>query len=108
MSRGLDRETRETLPPMPVVRNSDQRESSQERAPSREREVTSLRGRVYRVSSAELAALRDVGRFRTIAVMDLASHRYGGKGAPMQQDLRALVAQGLAQQRIVWLGGRRG
>src|SRR5687768_17367082 len=107
MSRGLDREARETLPKAPVVRTPDQREA-QERSQHRGREAISIRGRISRVSLAELEALRDVGRFRTIAVMDLASHRYRGNGAQMQQDLRALGAQGLVQQRTVWLGGRRG
>ena len=41
------------------------------------------------------ALLGDLGRFRTVAVEDLATHLYGGRARPLRQDLAALRAQGL-------------
>ena len=67
-----------------------------------------LRGRGYicHVTDSELETLRDIGRFRIIAVTDLARQRYQGNTAQMEQDLRSLKAQNLIQRRVLWTGGR--
>lgn len=59
---------------------------------------------MYRLSPAELESMRDIGRFRTVEIADLARHRYDGKDAAMHEDLRSLRAQGLVQLRSVWSG----
>jgi hypothetical protein len=72
--------------------------------PSRERESIQNHGYRYQISPAEIDTMRQIGRFRTIAIDDLRRHEYGGKSAEMRDDLRSLVAQGLIQQRTVWTG----
>ena len=48
--------------------------------------------------------MRDIGRFRTVSIADLIRHRYQGKTALLQQDLRSLQSQGLVQIRTLWTG----
>lgn len=71
---------------------------------SREHDLVRVRGHIYRTSPAERGTLRDIGRFRTVALADLAHYRYQGNAALMRQDLRSLRAQGLLQTRTVWAG----
>jgi len=72
------------------------REIEQERP---EGQARSERHERYSITDRERETLVDIGRFRTVAVEDLANHRYGGKGSELSQDLRGLVAQGLVQRR---------
>jgi hypothetical protein len=73
---------------------------------SRERETVDLRGYRYQVSPSDLATVREIGCFRTIAVSDLAKYQYRGQKDIMREDLRSLVDQGLIRQRMVWTGGK--
>jgi hypothetical protein len=72
----------------------------------REHALYRVRGSTYRLSPAELATMYDLGRFRTVALEDLARYRYAGRGRDLQEDVRALAAQGLVQTRKVWTGPR--
>ena len=67
--------------------------------PSREPKPVQERGYVYQVSPAELAVMKDIGRFRTIDIRDLAQHRYGGRFDDMRRDLSSLKDQGLIRWR---------
>lgn len=60
-----------------------------------------------RLSEGPRAALLDIGRFRTVAVRDLANHRYLGNASSMQQDLRFLSALGLVQKRTALIAQGR-
>ena len=71
---------------------------------SREPEVRLFRGHAYRLSPAQRETMREIGRFRTIAVKDLARYRYGGNSGDARQDLSELRAQGLIEWRTVWSG----
>src|SRR5690242_19446317 len=73
------------------------RDVAPRQAPSRERQLLAGRDYAYHVSRAELEAMSDIGRFRTIAVEDLARQRYNGNTGQMRQDLRSLADQGLIQ-----------
>jgi hypothetical protein len=53
----------------------------------------------YSISERERETLLDIGRFRTVAIEDLARHRYAGRNSELQDDLRSLSAQGLVQRR---------
>ena len=68
------------------------------------REHKSIVGRsyAYSLSEAELETMQDIGRFRTIATSDLASHRYQGNRDEMRQDLHWLARQGLVRERTAW------
>ena len=71
---------------------------------SREHDGTRVRGHMYRTSPAERETMRDIGRFRTVTLADLAHYRYQGDAQLMRKDLRSLRAQGLIQTRTVWAG----
>ena len=70
------------------------------------REVRAL-GRRYELSVRERDALRDIGRFRTIATDDLLKHRYGGMASSMRQVLTRLQQLGLLKRRSISVGKHR-
>src|SRR5947207_1741897 len=80
------------------------RERSPQPPLSREPDLVVFRGHSYRLSAAERETMREIGRFRTVAVEDLAHYRYAGKPGDLRQDLRELQSQGLVQLRSVWSG----
>jgi hypothetical protein len=53
----------------------------------------------YRITERERETLFDIGRFRTVAIEDLVSHRYIGNDKAVREDLRSLLAQGLVEKR---------
>jgi hypothetical protein len=57
------------------------------------------RDRTYSLRPSEIHTLTDVGRFRVVAVKDLANLGYPGNRPGMDNDLRNLVRQGLLQRR---------
>jgi len=66
------------------------------------------RGREYRLSQNVRETVKEIGRFRTLAVYDLARQKYAGDVNKSGQDLRSLKAQGLVQLRTIWAGKRQG
>jgi hypothetical protein len=64
----------------------------------RERTQYSDRDRTYSLRLSEIHTLTDVGRFRVVAVEDLANLGYSGDRPGMDSDLRNLVRQGLLQR----------
>jgi hypothetical protein len=67
--------------------------SDRERTQYRDRE------RTYSLRPKEIHTLTDVGRFRVVAVEDLANLGYAGDRPGMDSDFRNLVRQGLLQRR---------
>ena len=109
MYRPIDQPQREQGEREPLQREQrdpgpDLRQGPEKPAICREPDVVRLRGHMYRVSQQELETMHDVGRFRTIAIDDLARHNYRGKTAALQEHLRSLRAQGLVQARTLWNG----
>jgi hypothetical protein len=85
--------------------------STLDRALSRDRDVDVerilvWRDRIVTVSPAEAATLRSLGTFRTVALTDLATHRYGGDHDQCIRDLRRLERQHFVEAQT--LPGRRG
>ena len=76
--------------------------------PDRKRELAFAHGSTYQISDAERQTLRDIGRFRTVAVENILHARYNGSTSQISEDLRSLLAQGLVQRRIAWIGGKQG
>ena len=62
---------------------------------SGERQVYSARDREYRLNQAEVAVIRDVGRFRIIDAQDLTKFAYRSQQDAAQRDLRHLEGQKL-------------
>ncbi|PWT96949.1 MAG: hypothetical protein C5B51_32325 [Terriglobia bacterium] len=76
-------------------------------APSRDRRPMLGRNYAYFLSQAEMETMKDIGRFRTIALDDLAQIRYHGNQGQNSEDLRSLQDQGLLARRTIWTGGRQ-
>jgi hypothetical protein len=79
-------------------------EREQPTALIRSRDLVFVRNRGYRISSAEREMMTEIGKFRTIAVADLARHRYDNEPGKLRQDLLDLKAQNLVRQRRVMAG----
>lgn len=67
--------------------------------------VTRVRG-TDGFTPAERTVLNDVGRFRTVAVADLARARYSGRTSLAERDVNRLVSSGLLERRTIALDSR--
>jgi hypothetical protein len=68
---------------------------------SREREPVDVKGHRYHVSPSEMAALHEIGRFRTILTADLLRFQYRGQKDHLREDFELLSAQGLIRERTI-------
>ena len=109
MARDIDRSPQEMRP----IKGAPQRAESPDSRGAREQSAHTARDRTEaqgrypsRLSTAEREVLYDIGRFRTVAVADLAELGYRGRASEMRQDLRSLREQGLIQFHKVWTRGR--
>jgi len=59
------------------------------------------RNRTYQLRDSELHALTEVGKFRVLAVHDLAQFAYNGDSSRMQNDIANLSRQGLVKQTSI-------
>jgi hypothetical protein len=66
------------------------------------------RGYTYQISPAEIEAMREIGRFRTVAIEDLCRHFYRADQGQMREELRSLRDQGLVQLRTARMRAGRG
>lgn len=89
-------------------RRASQAESSRTTSPDhrdlplrsdRERTQYSDRDRTYSLRPSEVRTLTDIGKFRVVAIEDLANLGYAGDRRGMDNDLGNLVRQGLLQRR---------
>jgi len=106
MTRDIDRDDerqpeKEQTPEHPV-REAHTKED-RIRTPVQERD------RTFQISRDERETMRDLGRFRIVALKDLAAHRYQGNTQWMTEDLKNLRQQGLIRCRTLWLarGGEK-
>src|SRR6266481_5721203 len=76
-------------------------QSSPERSPDR-RTQYGHGGRTYSLRSSEIAAMRDIGTFRTVDARDLARFVFGGNEARLKYDLESLRTQGLVEEKTVF------
>src|SRR5712671_3718756 len=80
-------------------------QSSPERSPDR-RTQYGHGGPTYSLRSSEIAAMRDIGTFRTVDVRDLGRFVYGGDEARLRYDLASLRAQGLVEEKNLFRAHR--
>lgn len=73
--------------------------------PSRDKQPLIGRNYAYFLSQAELETIKDIGRFRTVAIDDLSRLRYRNHDQ-FREDLRSLQEQGLVSRRTIWTGMR--
>lgn len=60
-----------------------------------------VRDRAYLLRNSEVHSLKEIGKFRVIAVSDLAKFAYGGDRERMDKDIRRLARQFLVTDRTV-------
>src|SRR6266404_5628523 len=63
-------------------------------------------GRTYSLRSSEIAAMKDIGTFRTVDVRDLARFVYAGDEARLKHDLESLRAQGMVEEKTLFRAHR--
>src|SRR5712692_10853914 len=80
-------------------------QSSPERSPDR-RTQYGHGDRTYSLRSSEIAAMRDIGTFRTVDVRDLGRFVYGGDEARLKHDLESLRAQGMVEEKNLFRAHR--
>ena len=82
-------------------RNERILEQPAERSPE-QRIQYRIEERSYSLRSSEIAAMTDLGKFRTIDVQDLARFVYGGNEKRLNCDLKKLRSQGLIQEKTLF------
>jgi hypothetical protein len=63
--------------------------------------------RAYYVRDSEMHSLKEIGKFRVIAVTDLAKHAYGGNRERMDKDIRRLARQSLVTDKTVEISQKK-
>jgi DNA-binding transcriptional MocR family regulator len=88
------RERPEVKPP-PLSRDTRQADLLAQR----ERTEILDRDRSYSLRPSEIHTLTEVGKFRVVAVEDIANHAYAGDRSRLDSDLRNLIHQRLVERR---------
>jgi hypothetical protein len=103
------REGRNTAPEAPGRRDSievRQRQSSRDDWGDSPRTYHD-RDRAYLLRESEMHSLKEIGKFRVIAVSGLAKYGYDGDRERMQQDIRDLARQGLVTDKTIEISQKK-
>ena len=65
------------------------------------------RDRAYFLRDSEMHSLKEIGKFRVIAVTDLAKYAYGGDRERMEKDIRGLARQSLVTDKTVEISQKK-
>ena len=113
------RPRRPPLPNTPDSRNSapeapDRTDSAEVRGQHSGREERSdrprayyVRDRAYLLRDSEMHSIKEIGKFRVIAVSDLAKYAYGGDRERMDKDIRRLAQHSLVSERTVEISQKK-
>jgi len=66
-----------------------------------------VRDRAYLLRDSETHSLKEIGKFRVIAVTDLAKHAYGANRERMEKDIRGLARQSLVTDKTVEISQKK-
>ena len=66
-----------------------------------------VRDRAYLLRDSEMHSLKEIGKFRVIAVSDLAKHAYGGNRERMEKDIRGFARQSLVTDKTVEISQKK-
>jgi hypothetical protein len=91
----LDWQSRERQEAKPLSRDTRQADLLAQR----ERREIRNRDKCYSLRPSEIHTLTEVGKFRVVAVEDLAKHAYAGNRSRLDSDLRNLIRQRLVARR---------
>jgi hypothetical protein len=113
------RQRRSSLPHTSASRNSapgapDRTDSTEVRDQhsSREERTESLRAyyvrdRAYLLRDSEMHSIKEIGKFRVIAVSDLAKYAYGGNRERTDKDIRRLARHSLVSDKTVEISQKK-
>jgi hypothetical protein len=113
------RQRRSPLPDTPDSRNPapgapDRSDSAALRAQHSSREERSdsprayyVRDRAYLLRDSEMHSIKEIGKFRVIAVSDLAKYAYGGNRERMDKDIRRLARHSLVSDKTVEISQKK-
>ena len=93
----LDSQSRERPEAKPRSLSRDARQA--DLLAQRERTEIRDRDKSYSLRPSEIHTLTEVGKFRVVAVEDLANHAYAGDRSRLDSDLRNLIHQRLVERR---------
>jgi DNA-binding MarR family transcriptional regulator len=93
----LDLQSRERPEAKPLFLSRDTRQA--DFLAQRERTEICDRDRSYSLRPSEIHTLTEVGKFRVVAVEDIAKHAYAGNRSRLDSDLRSLIQQRLVERR---------
>jgi len=118
-TRRSSRQRRSPLPDTPDSRNSapeapDRRDrtDTQDHHSRREERSDSLRAyyvrdRAYLLRNSEMHSITEIGKFRVIAVSDLAKYAYGGNRERMDKDIRRLARHSVVSDKTVEISQKK-
>jgi hypothetical protein len=118
-TRRSSRQRRSPLPDTPDSRNSapeapDRRDrtDTQEQHSSRKERSDSprayyVRNRAYLLRDSEMHSVKEIGKFRVIAVSDLVKYAYGGNRERMDKDIRRLARHSLVSDKTVEISRKK-
>ena len=66
-----------------------------------------VRDRTYLLRDSEMHSLTEIGKFRVIAVSDLAKYAYDGNRERMEKDIRALARQSLVRDNTLEISQKK-
>ena len=83
----------------PDIRENEPAANREREHAPRPREGRKDRDDRYSITDRQRETIVDIGKFRTVAVEDLANHKYDGKSAVLREDVRSMLSQGIVQRR---------
>jgi hypothetical protein len=66
-----------------------------------------VRDRAYLLRESEMHALKEIGKFRVIAISDLVKYAYGGSPKEMDKDVRRLAQQSLLTDKTMEISQKK-
>src|SRR5262249_6044325 len=107
MDRDIDRD--EERQPEQEIRPDRELQQPTHSREDRHRTSVQDRDRTFHISPDERETMQELGKFRVIALKDLAEYRYPSNTQWMNEDLKNLRQQGLIRCRTLWLarGGEK-
>lgn len=105
-------DTRESGSPAPEAIARRESAVAREQQPTRDERTDSprayfVRDRTYILRESEMHSLKEIGKFRVIAVSDLTKHAYGGNRERMQKDIRRLGQHGLLTDKTIGISQKK-
>jgi hypothetical protein len=91
--------------PVPLTESREQRPGNEDRSEALRAHY--LRDRAYLLRASQLHSMSEVGKFRVVAVADLAAYAYGGDQERVERDLRHLRKQGLVTDTTVEISRKK-